>query len=175
MIKAGVAQLQSAADSIPEGAGESPASRSILVERAISLTQPWATLVAIGAKRIETRSWEAKYRGWIAIHAAKAFPRDCMALCSRGPFCDSLEAADLGKPYFLPTAAVIAVAELYDCRCTEDLDGKIDRIELAFGNYSPFRFGFLTRGARRLRKPIPMRGMLGIWRMPQTITEADLL
>lgn len=40
--------------------------------KAITLTQPWATLVAIGAKRIETRSWTTRYRGPLTIHAAKA-------------------------------------------------------------------------------------------------------
>jgi activating signal cointegrator 1 len=43
--------------------------------KAITLTQPWATLVAIGAKRIETRSWPTNYRGPLAIHAAKGFPK----------------------------------------------------------------------------------------------------
>lgn len=39
--------------------------------KAISLWQPWATLIATGAKQIETRSWATSYRGPIAIHAAK--------------------------------------------------------------------------------------------------------
>ena len=43
--------------------------------KALTLTQPWATLVAIGAKRIETRSWRTSYRGPLAIHAAKGFPK----------------------------------------------------------------------------------------------------
>ena len=30
--------------------------------RAITLTQPWATLVALGFKKIETRSWSTDYR-----------------------------------------------------------------------------------------------------------------
>ena len=38
--------------------------------KVLTLTQPWATLVAIGAKRIETRSWATKYRGPLLIHAA---------------------------------------------------------------------------------------------------------
>lgn len=51
--------------------------------QALSLWQPWATLIAIGAKTIETRSWGTRYRGRIAIHAAKttkgidALPGDC--------------------------------------------------------------------------------------------------
>src|SRR5271166_4355910 len=42
--------------------------------KALTLTQPWATLVAIKAKRIETRSWRTSYRGPFAIHAGKSFP-----------------------------------------------------------------------------------------------------
>ncbi len=38
--------------------------------KAITLWQPWASLIAIGAKKIETRSWATKYRGPLAIHAA---------------------------------------------------------------------------------------------------------
>jgi hypothetical protein len=39
--------------------------------KAITLWQPWASLVALGVKSIETRSWSTSYRGPLAIHAAK--------------------------------------------------------------------------------------------------------
>jgi hypothetical protein len=39
--------------------------------KCISLWQPWASLVAVGAKRIETRGWATAYRGRLGIHAAK--------------------------------------------------------------------------------------------------------
>ncbi len=39
--------------------------------KAITIHQPWASLIVVGAKRFETRSWETKYRGPIAIHASK--------------------------------------------------------------------------------------------------------
>ncbi|HVM07165.1 MAG TPA: ASCH domain-containing protein [Acidimicrobiales bacterium] len=51
--------------------------------KAISLWQPWASLIAYGVKTIETRSWSTPYRGRIAIHAAKTtkgidqLPGDC--------------------------------------------------------------------------------------------------
>lgn len=38
--------------------------------KALTLWQPWATLVALGVKTIETRSWSTSYRGPLAIHAA---------------------------------------------------------------------------------------------------------
>lgn len=37
----------------------------------VSLTQPWAALVAEGFKRFETRSWHTTYRGPLAIHATR--------------------------------------------------------------------------------------------------------
>jgi activating signal cointegrator 1 len=40
--------------------------------KAITILEPWASLIACGAKKIETRSWSTKYRGNIAIHAAKS-------------------------------------------------------------------------------------------------------
>ena len=42
--------------------------------KALTLWQPWASLIAVGAKTIETRSWSTKYRGPLAIHAAKRRP-----------------------------------------------------------------------------------------------------
>jgi activating signal cointegrator 1 len=39
--------------------------------KALTLYEPWATLVARGEKRIETRSWKTNYRGPLAIHASK--------------------------------------------------------------------------------------------------------
>ncbi|MCI0391874.1 MAG: hypothetical protein MOB07_24290 [Acidobacteria bacterium] len=49
-------------------AGEGTAQSTAL--KALSLRQPWASLMAIGAKRNETRGWCTKHRGWVAIHAA---------------------------------------------------------------------------------------------------------
>ncbi|TRU31740.1 MAG: ASCH domain-containing protein [Microcystis aeruginosa Ma_QC_B_20070730_S2] len=46
--------------------------------KAISLWQPWASLVANGLKLYETRGWPTKYRGVLAIHAAKR------PLCKQG-------------------------------------------------------------------------------------------
>ncbi|KQO04623.1 hypothetical protein ASF12_13925 [Paenibacillus sp. Leaf72] len=37
--------------------------------KAITIIQPWATLIAIGAKQYETRGWSTKHRGALAIHA----------------------------------------------------------------------------------------------------------
>jgi hypothetical protein len=38
--------------------------------KVLTLRQPWATLVAVRSKTIETRSWSTNYRGALAIHAS---------------------------------------------------------------------------------------------------------
>lgn len=51
--------------------------------KAITIWQPWASLIALGVKTIETRSWSTDYRGPLAIHAAATpagilgLPGDC--------------------------------------------------------------------------------------------------
>src|ERR1700738_5139808 len=82
---------------------------------ALTLTQPWATLVAIGAKRIETRSWRTPYRGSLAIHAAKGFPKWAKETCLESEF-----AIELG-PDALPLGAVIATCRLISCIPTREL------------------------------------------------------
>jgi hypothetical protein len=37
----------------------------------LTLTQPYATLVALGAKTFVTRDWGTRYRGTLLIHAGK--------------------------------------------------------------------------------------------------------
>ncbi len=44
--------------------------------RALTLHQPWASLIALGVKTIETRSWSTSYRGPLAIHAGKSVKRN---------------------------------------------------------------------------------------------------
>ena len=59
--------------------------------KTLTLLQPWATLVALEAKRIETRSWYTTYRGPLAIHAARRMSKAAISLCWEAPFRDVLE------------------------------------------------------------------------------------
>ncbi len=146
----------------------------MIVNRAISLTQPWATLMAIGAKGVETRSWKTVYRGWIAIHAAKAFPLHCKTLCRTQPFASSLAKAGIEDLNSIPLGCVIAVVSLVKCLPAEMLTD-LPWVERAFGDYSSGRYGFLCSDLRRLREPIPMKGALGIWRLDRPIRDEDLI
>ncbi len=37
--------------------------------KAISIHQPWASIIALGEKHYETRNWKPQHRGPIIIHA----------------------------------------------------------------------------------------------------------
>lgn len=86
--------------------------------KALTVKDPWATLIAYGAKVYETRSWSTPYRGEIALHASKAFPRYDQEMCMDEPFFKTLTACQkMGLPNMLndwPRGAVIALADLVD-------------------------------------------------------------
>ncbi|WP_156090733.1 ASCH domain-containing protein, partial [Planktothrix paucivesiculata] len=39
--------------------------------QALTIQEPWASLLVTGKKRYETRDWQRNYRGLLAIHAGK--------------------------------------------------------------------------------------------------------
>ena len=129
--------------------------------KAITLTQPWATLMAIGAKTLETRGWATKYRGPIAIHAAKAWDSSD---CEHEPFRSVLMAAGYDRDEKIPRGAILAIAELVNCIPTT-YASFVNRPphEEEFGNYGPGRYAFDMRNVFRLVEPIPCRGALSLW------------
>ena len=46
--------------------------------KALTIKQPWATLIMQGDKRFEFRSWQTKYRGDLLIHAGKGIDKEGM-------------------------------------------------------------------------------------------------
>lgn len=152
--------------------------------KTLTLTQPWATLVAVEAKRIETRSWPTSYRGPLAIHAAKGLApiggkRGLHDLCWSGQFKRVLfEEHGYFDSDRLPLGAIVATRNLIDCVATANV-GRPDAPtaiwrhgacwwlltdqERAFGDYSPGRYVWLLSNIRALPEPIPARGALGLW------------
>lgn len=155
--------------------------------KAITLTQPWATLVAIGAKKIETRSWSTSYRGPLAIHAGKGpgslgWMQMQHLCCNVEPFNSTLGPMlqDRHPAQVLPLGAIVAVCDLVDCVPSEKImqafgaygpeDESGGRAlwtltdqELAFGDYTPGRYAWLLADVRALPEPVPAKGALGLW------------
>lgn len=141
--------------------------------RCLSLTQPWASLVAWGEKRIETRSWYTPYRGPIAIHAAKHSPRWASDLCDDEPFRSALLQHGVSHGIAdLPKGAVIAVCRLVTCLPTGPARLPSPRIpapgtaERTFGDYSAHRYMWFLADVEMLPDPVPAVGHLGLWEWP---------
>ena len=124
--------------------------------KALSLTQPWATLVATGRKKVETRSWSTNYRGLLYVHAAKGFP----AYARR--FAEEEVGID-GCPGAYPRGVIIARVRLVDIQRTEKVISKLSALEKHYGDYSPGRFAWFLEDAEKLLSPIPYRGSLGLF------------
>lgn len=136
--------------------------------RALSLWQPWATAIAWGAKRIETRSWATNYTGPIAIHAARTWNEECAQaygrLAEREDFFRLLPRGVDGEILPLPFGAIVATADLECCRRVEEIRDGLGPLELGLGNYSDGRFGWILAGVKALDVPIPASGRQGLWK-----------
>jgi hypothetical protein len=108
--------------------------------RAITIHQPWASLITLGEKRYETRTWRTAHRGRVAIHAGWRLPRDVRIVLGMPPFFDVLSRHGIREFGQLARGAIVGVAELVDCVPTETLEQEVDgTVEEQFGDFQPRR------------------------------------
>jgi hypothetical protein len=98
--------------------------------KAISVHQPYASLIAGGIKRAEVRSRRTHYRG------------DLLIVSTRDPVIRGL-----------PLGVGLAIVELYDCRPFTRADATDACIR-----WAPDLFVWLLRNVRPLHTPLPIRG-----------------
>lgn len=190
-----VADADSAADG-PLDEGDDMGPRAVAMDdhaplagprrlRCVSLTQPWATLVACGAKHVETRSWEPRglRRGeWLAIHAARGFPAEDQFAVGRAPFAEALAAAWLARRLpmtaeygALPRGAVIGLVRFHHAeRITSTFRSTLPPTERAFGDYGLGRWAWCFDTAALPLVPVPLLGHLGLWWWEQTTERLEL-
>jgi len=124
--------------------------------KAITLWQPWASFMALGLKKNETRHWPLDLTGPIAIHAAKKLVR-------------------IDDPYFqeafkklnityddLPRGAVLCWFEKMTCiKITPNNVPPFP--ERAFGDYTSGRYMYKMSGLNTLSEPFYVGGAQGVW------------
>lgn len=86
--------------------------------RALSIKQPWASMIARGEKTVEVRSWRTPYRGRLLIVASR-------------------------RPAMGPAGCALAVADLVDCRPMVPSDEGA-----ACGPVAPHSFAWILREVR---------------------------
>jgi hypothetical protein len=120
---------------------------------AITLHQPWASLIAAGKKHYETRNWATNYRGSIAIHAAKKLHED-----------ESLISLLEIPASEIPLGAVVAIAELTDCiLIDEEFILKQSSFEQYLGLWEVGRYAWKLENVRAI-EPIAATGKQGLWK-----------
>ena len=149
--------------------------------KALSLIQPWASFLFPFAGRPamklhETRSWATRHRGAIAIHASTAFRRTQQWIYSDLLTGIERQLSDADKRSFvantpeakdIPRGCIIGIVELVDCQPAESV--KPDTIDAIFGNFTPGRYAWRMAKPVLFRKPIPCKGALGLWEVPDEI------
>lgn len=139
--------------------------------RAVTIRQPWATLIAVGEKRFETRSWATKHRGHIAIHAGKVIDNKA---CQHPEIKAMLAKHGYFTPSDLPIGAVIATGIVTDCwqaftqedKIILESAGRIKHItafEEIVGNYTEGRYAWELDQMKLLQEPISAKGYLSLW------------
>jgi activating signal cointegrator 1 len=154
--------------------------------KAITIYQPWAQLIAVGAKTFETRSWATKHRGPIAIHAGARLTTKQIFKVMEPPALTlawlALKSAVPEGSVFdgLPRGAVVAVGDLVDvwevsasgedwadmAKANEPAFGKRIRNEpneIAFGDWTPGRYAWELRNVRPLAEPVKALGLQSVW------------
>jgi activating signal cointegrator 1 len=166
--------------------------------KALSLYQPWASAIVLGAKMIETRSWPTTGRGRLAIHAGKDQTHAKLVAESwpggwhgaLGPILGDAPSVGLAK--CLPYGAIVGVVDLLGCRPVEeygperldrrfhrpddDPHGRLSWTERMFGDYSAGRYGWDLAAPVWFRDPIEVRGHQRVFNLDDVVSaEIDAL
>lgn len=139
--------------------------------KAISIWQPWASLIADGHKHFETRSWNTNHRGDLLICSAQ---KRLYAL--QRPFSMSvLYRHGIDYDYLsLPFGMALCVVELLDVYETDltHLESTIVMTtreweqEKSLGDYRPGGHAWRLKNVRRFKEPWPVKGQQRLFNVP---------
>jgi hypothetical protein len=135
---------------------------------ALSVQQPWASLIVLGIKRCENRTWATDHRGPLAIHASgRCVLRSWAEILDGGDDVPPDEEVALEGGIVLPAlaslplGAVVGTVDLVDCLPLARLPRRL--------RSSPFVSGpwcWLLEDARPLASPVACKGRLRLWECP---------
>lgn len=144
--------------------------------KAISLWQPWASLIVLGEKEYETRGWATGYRGPLLIHASKRAvlkdlddALDCpymqKALEQYRPVSLVLDLRLTARQAreTLPFGKLLGRVDLVDCVPTTKMRNDITNKEYMFGNYGAGRYAWKMANPVMFDQPIDYAGEQGFF------------
>lgn len=123
--------------------------------KAITIKQPFASLIAEGLKEYEFRTWKTKYRGKILIHAGKGIDKKAMK---------KFEKYNLKYPI----GSIIAIADLTDCIKVDEQFRKMlnEKNPLVYSGVIKDPkwegYAFKLENVKKIN-PIKVNGKLSLW------------
>ncbi len=117
--------------------------------KALTLKQPWATLISEGLKEYEFRSWNTNYRGKLLIHAGV-----------------SIDKEEIKKyNYDYPKSRIVALVELIDCIKIDDKFNKMikDKNSIVYGSKDREGYAWKLRLIKKVDDNKEIKGKLGLW------------
>ena len=134
--------------------------------KALSVRAPWWWFILHGGKDIENRDWHTNFRGTVYLHASKWF-----SLGEVGD--DSSTAIRMAKEDGWQGKAEVTFRQMRDCGGC--LVGKIDIVGCTTWSDSPWfmgKYGFMLENPVVFERPIPFKGALGFFDVPDDIEKA---
>jgi hypothetical protein len=133
--------------------------------KALTLSQPWASLFSFGLKHWETRSYRTSYRGQVVIcSSAEVSGIQC------AEYIRIAHHHHLNLDQFpwdsLPRGYALAIANLTDCQLiTPDLISQQSALELDCGHWPQGYYAWKLEDIQPI-DPIPIKGKAGLWTFP---------
>ena len=122
--------------------------------KALTIKQPWATLIMQGDKRFEFRSWQTKYRGELLIHAGKGIDKDAMKRLAKY------------LPENIPLGKILGKVKLVDCiKMTPEFKEILLKENNDIYTKSSFEenYGWQVKDVEVFKEPIEAKGHLSLW------------
>ena len=137
--------------------------------KCLTICQPWAHAIMHWGKDVENRGWATKHRGEMLIHAGKTKT----AYDEQDP--DDWKECGFTIPKWdaMPRGLIIGVVELVDCIPSDPglpyyVPGHGPNV------WADGKFLWLLRNPRLLKEPIPYRGLLFLFDVPDELLKGKL-
>ena len=119
--------------------------------KALTIRQPWASLIINDYKHYEFRTWKTNYRGKILIHAGTGTDRNYLS-----------KYTDYNLEYI--NGAIIGEAEIVDCILVDKkFNQELKQLNNKVYSDSVGYYAWKLENVKKNEKPIPAKGQLGLW------------
>jgi len=140
--------------------------------RAISIPQPDATLVAIGAKQFVVHKWSLNYTGPLAIHASAEWNQESVEYCRQPEVKLVLKAHGYDRPSRIPRGCFVALGEMYDASPLYDPESfihlnMISGYDLSLTRFVRDHWCYSIGSVQPLDPPLLYQPSKPIWKLSQ--------